>query len=104
MRHLQMLSFLAPSEMNEFLDLLPAQQRIDEVNWYRGTGPDAVLPKLRIPARGQSTIYDCSQVTLYKMDDSKMLPIRSTGAADGTVAVSRCRLEEAADSAFMACR
>src|SRR6202051_5333980 len=37
LRHLQMgWSFLRP-EMNEFLDLLPAQQRLDEATWYRGT-------------------------------------------------------------------
>src|SRR5258707_564884 len=41
LRHLQMgWSFLRP-EMNEFLDLLPAQQRLDEATWYRGTA-DAV--------------------------------------------------------------
>src|SRR5256885_15591381 len=37
LRHLQMgWSFLRP-EMNEFLDLLPAQQRLDEATWHRGT-------------------------------------------------------------------
>ena len=45
LRHLQMgWSFLRP-EMNEFLDLLPAQQRIDEATWYRGTA-DAVYQNL----------------------------------------------------------
>src|SRR5262245_29958259 len=47
LRHLQMgWSFLRP-EMNEFLDLLPAQQRIDEVTWYRGTA-DAVFQNFDI--------------------------------------------------------
>ncbi len=41
LRHLQRgWAFLRP-EMNEFVDLLPAQQRMDEESWYRGTA-DAV--------------------------------------------------------------
>ena len=41
LRHLQRgWAFLRP-EMNEFVDLLPAQQRVDEESWYRGTA-DAV--------------------------------------------------------------
>ncbi len=41
LRHLQRgWAFLKP-EMNEFIDLLPAQQRTDEESWYRGTA-DAV--------------------------------------------------------------
>src|SRR5205814_2230102 len=47
LRHLQMgWSFLRP-EMNEFLDLLPAQQRLDEATWYRGTA-DAVYQNFDI--------------------------------------------------------
>src|SRR5271155_3525014 len=47
LRHLQMgWSFLRP-EMNEFLDLLPAQQRTDEATWYRGTA-DAVFQNFDI--------------------------------------------------------
>ncbi len=41
LRHLQRgWAFLKP-EMNEYVDLLPAQQRVDEESWYRGTA-DAV--------------------------------------------------------------
>src|SRR5437667_12040782 len=47
LRHLQMgWSFLRP-EMNEFLDLIPAQQRLDEATWYRGTA-DAVFQNFDI--------------------------------------------------------
>ena len=41
LRHLQRGWAFLKSEMNEFVDLLPAQQRIDEESWYRGTA-DAV--------------------------------------------------------------
>jgi glucose-1-phosphate adenylyltransferase len=41
LRHLQRgWAFLKP-EMNEFVDLMPAQQRMDDESWYRGTA-DAV--------------------------------------------------------------
>jgi glucose-1-phosphate adenylyltransferase len=41
MRHLQRGWAFLKTEMNEFVDLLPAQQRTDEESWYRGTA-DAV--------------------------------------------------------------
>lgn len=41
LRHLQRGWAFLQSEMNEFVDLLPAQQRVDEESWYRGTA-DAV--------------------------------------------------------------
>jgi glucose-1-phosphate adenylyltransferase len=41
LRHLQRGWAFLKSEMNEFVDLLPAQQRISEEAWYRGTA-DAV--------------------------------------------------------------
>ncbi|HLL18278.1 MAG TPA: glucose-1-phosphate adenylyltransferase [Rubrivivax sp.] len=41
LRHLQRGWAFLKSEMNEFVDLLPAQQRLDEEHWYRGTA-DAV--------------------------------------------------------------
>src|SRR5438309_9898850 len=47
LRHLQRgWAFLRP-EVNEFVDLMPAQQRIDEESWYRGTA-DAVFQNLDI--------------------------------------------------------
>ena len=41
LRHLQRGWGFLKSEMNEFVDLLPAQQRTDDESWYRGTA-DAV--------------------------------------------------------------
>jgi glucose-1-phosphate adenylyltransferase len=41
LRHLQRGWAFLKSEMNEFVDLLPAQQRNDDESWYRGTA-DAV--------------------------------------------------------------
>jgi glucose-1-phosphate adenylyltransferase len=60
-------------EMNEFVDLLPAQQRVHGENWYRGTA-DAVTQNLDIIRR-----YDAEYVVIlagdhiYKQDYSRML-------------------------------
>src|ERR1035437_3960392 len=47
LRHLQRGWSFLKTEMNEFIDLLPAQQRIDESAWYRGTA-DAIFQNLDI--------------------------------------------------------
>ena len=47
LRHLQRGWAFLKSEMNEFVDLLPAQQRVDEESWYRGTA-DAVYQNIDI--------------------------------------------------------
>jgi len=47
LRHLQRGWAFLKSEMNEFVDLLPAQQRVDEERWYQGTA-DAVYQNLDI--------------------------------------------------------
>lgn len=41
MRHIQKGWGFMRGDFNEFIDVLPAQQRLDEVNWYQGTA-DAV--------------------------------------------------------------
>src|SRR6201987_4675595 len=73
LRHLQMgWSFLRP-EMNEFLDLLPAQQRLDEATWYRGTA-DAVFQNFDIfRAAGPEYFIVLAGDHIYKMDYSNML-------------------------------
>jgi glucose-1-phosphate adenylyltransferase len=49
LRHLQRGWAFLKGEMNEFVDLLPAQQRVDEEHWYRGTA-DAVYQNQDIVA------------------------------------------------------
>ena len=47
LRHLQRGWSFLRGEVNEFVDLMPAQQRIDEESWYRGTA-DAVYQNIDI--------------------------------------------------------
>ena len=73
LRHLQRGWAFLKTEMNEFVDLLPAQQRMDEESWYRGTA-DAVFQNEDILES-----YDCEYVVvlagdhIYKMNYALML-------------------------------
>ncbi len=60
-------------EMNEFVDLLPAQQRVHGEHWYRGTA-DAVTQNLDIIRRyGAEYIVILAGDHIYKQDYSRML-------------------------------
>ncbi len=101
LRHLQMgWSFLRP-EMNEFLDLLPAQQRIDEAMWYRGTG-DAVFQNLDIlrAARPEYLVVLAGD-HIYKMDYSNMLADMHAKGADCIVACVEVPIGQASDFGVM---
>jgi len=102
LRHLQMgWSFLRP-EMNEFLDLLPAQQRLDEATWYRGTA-DAVYQNFDIfRAAGAEYFIVLAGDHIYKMDYSNMLQDHVDKGADCTVACVEVPLDGAPDFGIMA--
>jgi glucose-1-phosphate adenylyltransferase len=73
LRHLQRGWAFLKSEMNEFVDLLPAQQRMDEESWYRGTA-DAVWQNQDIVA-GYNADYVIVLAGdhIYKMNYALML-------------------------------
>ncbi len=102
LRHLQMgWSFLRP-EMGEFLDLLPAQQRLDEATWYRGTA-DAVYQNFDIlRAAGPRYFVVLAGDHIYKMDYSNMLADHVASGAACTVACVEVPLAEASDFGVMA--
>ena len=102
LRHLQMgWSFLRP-EMNEFLDLLPAQQRLDEATWYRGTA-DAVFQNFDIlkAARPEFFVVLAGD-HVYKMDYSNMLNDMRARGADCIVGCVEVPIVEASDFGVMA--
>jgi glucose-1-phosphate adenylyltransferase len=101
LRHLQMgWSFLRP-EMNEFLDLLPAQQRTDEATWYRGTA-DAVFQNFDIfrAARPDYFVVLAGD-HVYKMDYSHMLAEHAASGSDCTVACVEVPLAQASEFGVM---
>ena len=84
-RHLQRgWSFFQPGR-NEFLDILPASQQLDEVNWYRGTA-DAVAQNVDIIDSYEPTyIVVLAGDHIYKMDYELMLRQHVDSGADVTV-------------------
>lgn len=73
LRHLQRGWSFLRAELNEMVDLLPAQQRIDEKHWYRGTA-DAVFQNLDIVQSAHPEyIMVLAGDHIYKMDYSLML-------------------------------
>ena len=73
LRHLQRGWGFLKSELNEFVDLLPAQQRTDDESWYRGTA-DAVYQNQDILASyGADYIVVLAGDHIYKMNYALML-------------------------------
>ena len=73
LKHIQSGWSFLDNQMNEFVDLLPAQQRIDEIHWYRGTA-DAIYQNVDIIKQyGCKYILVLSGDHVYKMDYSYML-------------------------------
>lgn len=85
LRHLQRGWAFLKSEMHEFVDLLPAQQRVDEESWYRGTA-DAVFQNQDILDG-----YDADYIVIlagdhiYKMNYALMLADHVAAGRECTV-------------------
>ncbi|MDO4904119.1 MAG: glucose-1-phosphate adenylyltransferase [Lautropia sp.] len=85
LRHLQRGWNFLKSEMSEFVDLIPAQQRVDEHSWYRGTA-DAVFQNLDIiRSEGPEYIVILAGDHIYKMDYARMLADHALSGAGITV-------------------
>jgi len=96
-RHIQRgWSFLA-GQFKEFVELMPAQQRLEEL-WYQGTA-DAVFQNIDILREfDPDYVLVVAGDHIYKMDYGKLLAYHVSVAADMTVACIEVPLEEA--SAF----
>ena len=95
LRHLQRGWSFLKSEMNEFIDLLPAQQRLDENSWYRGTA-DAVFQNLDIvQSYAPEYIVILAGDHIYKMDYGRMLADHVTRGFGCTVGCFEVPLSEA---------
>ncbi|MDH4290467.1 MAG: glucose-1-phosphate adenylyltransferase, partial [Aquincola sp.] len=85
LRHLQRGWSFLRGEMNEMVDLLPAQQRVDEEHWYRGTA-DAVYQNIDIiQSSHPDYIVILAGDHVYKMDYSLMLADHVQSGASCTV-------------------
>lgn len=92
-RHIQRGWGFLSGEFNEFVDLLPAQQRIQE-NWYKGTA-DAVYQNLDILRHYQpELVLILAGDHVYKMDYGEMLAYHAASGADMTVGCVEVPVEE----------
>ncbi len=82
-------------EFNEFIELLPAQQRTEGENWYKGTA-DAVFQNLDIIRdHAPDYVLILAGDHVYKMDYGKMLAEHVAKNAGITVACIEVPLEKA---------
>ena len=102
LRHLQRGWSFLRSEMNEMVDLLPAQQRVAEEHWYRGTA-DAVFQNLDIIQSSRPEyIVVLAGDHVYKMDYSLMLKDHVESGASCTVGCIEVPRAEASAFGVMA--
>jgi glucose-1-phosphate adenylyltransferase len=94
-RHLQRGWSFLDGRLKEFIDLLPASQRVREEQWYRGTA-DAVFQNLDILKTNEPEyVLILAGDHIYKMDYGRMLAYHVSNEADITVACVEVPLEEA---------
>jgi glucose-1-phosphate adenylyltransferase len=99
-RHLQRAWGFMRAEIGEFVELIPAQQRVDN-QWYRGTA-DALYQNLDIIRRhGPDNVMVLGGDHIYTMDYSKMLYVHAASGADLTVGCIQVPLEEASEFGVM---
>ncbi len=102
MQHMQRGWSFLHAELNEMVDLLPAQQRAGEEHWYRGTA-DAVFQNLDIIRSSRPEyIVILAGDHVYKMDYSIMLKDHVANGAGCTVGCIEVPRADACDFGVMA--
>ncbi len=85
-RHIRMGWNVLNAEVGEYIDVVPAQQRIDE-HWYQGTA-DAIYQNLySIHSENPDQILILAGDHIYKMDYELMLDAHRNSKADLTIGV-----------------
>ena len=102
LRHLQKGWSFQRWESNEFVELLPAQQRTNDESWYRGTA-DAVYQNIDIVRDHTSDyIVVLAGDHVYKMDYARMLQFHVDRGAQCTVGCIEVARAEASAFGVMA--
>lgn len=102
LRHLQRGWTFLRGEQNEFIDLMPAQQQLDETTWYRGTA-DAVMQNMGIiRSYRPEFILVLAGDHIYKMDYSMLLLDHVEMRSPCTVACIEVPRQEASSFGVMA--
>lgn len=101
-QHIQRGWSFLNGQFGEFIDLLPAQQRISEDHWYKGTA-DAVFQNLDILREANPDfVLILAGDHVYKMDYGKLLAYHVEKKADMTVACLEVPIADASAFGVMA--
>jgi glucose-1-phosphate adenylyltransferase len=101
-RHLQLGWSFLDGRMGEFIEIMPAQQQVNESHWYRGTA-DAVFQNMReIRASKPEYVLVLSGDHIYRMDYGRLLAAHAAQQADMTVACIEVPIAEARGFGVMA--
>lgn len=101
-RHMQRGWGFFRAERNEYLDILPASQRVDETKWYLGTA-DAVAQNIDIvDSYNVKYVIILAGDHVYKMDYEIMLAQHVATGADVTIGCLTVPREEASAFGVMA--
>ncbi len=99
-RHLQRAWSFMRAEIGEFVEIIPAQQRLD-AGWYQGTA-DALYQNIDIIRRhAPEYVIVLGGDHIYSMDYSKMLIDHVKSSADLTIGCVEVSREEAKDFGVM---
>jgi glucose-1-phosphate adenylyltransferase len=99
-RHVQRGWSFLDGRLNEFVELLPAQQQLDPV-WYRGTA-DAVYQNLAVLRRHTPKfVLVLAGDHVYKMDYGKMIGEHAAGQTDVTIGCVAVPLADASSFGVM---
>ena len=100
-RHLQRGWSFLDGRFDEYIDIMPAQQQIDESKWYQGTA-DAVFQNLDMIRRARPEyVVILSGDHIYKMDYGRMLAEHVSTRSDLTIACLDVPIKEASGFGVM---
>ena len=100
-RHLQLGWSFLDGRLGEFIEIMPAQQQVDESHWYQGTA-DAVFQNLReLRQTNPKYVLILSGDHIYRMDYGRLLLGHVESKADMTVACLEVPIAEASDFGVM---
>lgn len=101
-RHLQQGWSFLDGRLGEFIEIMPAQQQVDESQWYRGTA-DAVYQNMReIRHANTDFVLVLSGDHIYRMDYGRLLAAHVRCNADLSVACFEVPLSDARSFGVMA--
>jgi len=94
-KHIQQGWSFLRGEFGEFVEILPAQQRVSETAWYAGTA-DAIYQNLDIlHSHEPSYVLVLAGDHIYKMDYGPMIAFHVESGADMTVGCLEVSIDEA---------